>query len=315
MSKLFNVNQIIKPCSLIGLALLIAACDTGMNEQKTLEKARTYLSDGDPRAAVIELRNTLKQNRNNAEARYLFGMLSYNMGSFSNAEKELRRAEKAGWNQQETRLALAQVLATTKQFDKLLEEINDNEAWSNETRANILAFRAIADAGLNNIPQANATLDNAINLKADALHVLIIKAKFQLSSLRDGVVSNTLKQARSLYPDNSAILLLQAVQKIKDKQLVQAGDKFIEVMNRDPDKIISANGRRARVGLARIQLMANKYDAADATLKPLLQRSSNDPEVNYLVGLLAFSQKNYRVQKITFEKFSLSLQNIVKPNN
>jgi len=294
MSKLSSINQIIKHFALAGLVLFIAACDTGMNEQKTLEKARTYLNDGNPRAAVIELRNTLKQNRNNAEARYLFGTLSYNMGSFSNAEKELRRAEKAGWNQQETRLALAQVLATTKQFDRLLEEINDNETWPKKTRANILAFRAIADAGLNNIQPANLSLDKARTLKQDALHVLIITAKFQLSNLRDGTASDTLKQARSLYPDNSEILLLQAVQNIKSKQLAQAGDKFIEVINRDPDKIISANGRRARIGLARIQLMANKYDAADATLKPLLQRSSNDPEVNYLVALLAFSQKNYR---------------------
>jgi len=293
MFKPNKINKIIRLYLITGFVLLVTACDEGMSEQKMLQNARTYLQQGDPKTAAIELRNTLKQNSENGEARYLLGKLNFDMGNYTGAEKELRQAELANWDQEEVQLALAQIFIATKKYQNLLDEIADNKNWNAETRANILALRALANAGQNNIPQASNVLDRALSIKADALHVLITTAMFQLASLRDGNIAETLQKARILYPDNTDVLLLQATQQIKNHHLTQADSTFKKVISLDPVNLISTNGRRARVGLARLQINQKDYDTADATLAPLLQRNNKDPEVNYLIGMLAFGQKNY----------------------
>ena len=116
---------------------------------------------------------------------------------------------------------------------------------------------------------------------------------FQLSGMQDGDASNTLKTALSLYPENPELLLLYASSDIQNNNFTRAADTFRKIISLDPAKLITTNGRRAHIGLARLQIIGKNYDEANTTMAPLLKINGKDPEANYLSGLLAFSQGDY----------------------
>ncbi|MCG6939545.1 MAG: PEP-CTERM system TPR-repeat protein PrsT [Gammaproteobacteria bacterium] len=277
------------------ICLALVSCSTGMNEQQMLQNAKSYLSKQELMAASIELRNTLQKNRENAEARYLLGTIYMQIGDLPSAEKEFRRAELAGWDQQEIQTNIARIFITRKDFKKLLDEISIVNTWSADTQANIAAMRALAYAGLGNLVQAKTALEEGRKYSTDALYVLKTTVMFQLASVEQGDATATLQKALTLYPENSELLLLQASNRIQNDNLSQAAETFKKVISLDPPNLITANGRIAHIGLARLQIIDKNIEGANSTLARLLKRNDNDPDANYLAGLLALNQHNYDI--------------------
>lgn len=288
-----NLKRYIAYYFLAVFCLALISCDKGLNEQQMLQNAKAYMDKGELMAASIELRNTLQQNSNNAEARYLLGSINLDIGDLASAEKEFRRADLAGWNQQETQTNIARILITRKEFQKLLDEIAIEDTWSTDTKANISALRALAHTGLGQLVKAKSTLDEAIAYDADALYVLKATTILQLTGILNGDASATLAKALSIYPENPELLLLQASSNIQNDKLTQAAEAFKKIISLDPPKLITANGRIAHIGLARLQIIDKKIDEANATLAQLLKRNDKDPDANYLTGLLALNQQDY----------------------
>lgn len=294
MAPIFKLSRLFKLFLLTNFLLILMSCDNiGMNEQQMLQKAKDYLDKGELMAASIELRNTLQKNSNNAEARYILGSISLQVGDLASAEKEFRRAAMEGWSKEDTQIGLARIFIPRKEFQKLLDEIVVIDTWSNDTRANASALRALANAGLGHTTQARTILDEGRAYRKNTLYVLTTTALFQFSGIQHGDASQTLKSAISLYPNNTEILLLSAHSYIQNNKLAQAADTFRKIISLEPPILITANGRIAFIRLAHLQINEKKYDEANATLDQLLRRNNNDPEAIYLVGLLAFSQGNY----------------------
>ncbi len=293
MLNLNNLGQTIGHCLLTIAFLTIAACGQNMSEQQLLDKAKTYLDENKPKAAALELRNVLQKNNKNAEARFLLGSISLTIGDFTTAEKEFGRATLAGWDQQQIQPALASIFIATGRYQKLLDEIINQDDWSAKTRANIAAQRAMAEASLDKSELAKSTLNDARSYKADAFHVFKTTAIFQLAGLQEGDVAKTLELALSHYPDDTEFLLLLAIHNAQINKLDAAADAYKKIISNQPANLISTNIHKARIGLARLQIAENKLDKAEKTLAPLLKNNKNNPEANYLSGLISFSKKNY----------------------
>ncbi len=290
-----KLKRYIGRCFVAGICLIIISCGQGMSEQQMLENAKSYMLKGELMAASIELRNTLQKNSKNAQARYLLGTINLDIGDLASAEKEFQRAALAGWSNEETQTNIAHIFITRKEFQKLLDEIVIIDSWSAETRANISAMRAMAHAGLGHTAQAITALDKARAENANAFQVLKATAIFQLSEIEDGDSSVTLNKALSLYPENTELLLLLASERIQNNNLTQATDTFKKVISLDPANIITANGRVAHIGLARLQIIEKNYAEANSTLARLLKRNDKDPDANYLAGILALNQGDYHL--------------------
>ena len=76
----------------IAALLLVAACSKEADSQKYLESAKKASANNDTKGAVIELKNALQKNPENAEARAQLGKLYIKQGDPASAEKELRKA-------------------------------------------------------------------------------------------------------------------------------------------------------------------------------------------------------------------------------
>ena len=284
-------HHLFKSFLLASFLLIVIACDhTGMSEQQMLQNAKAHLDKGELMAASIELRNTLKKNNENAEARYLLGSINLKVGDLTSAEKEFRRAADAGWSQEAVQLQLARILISKKAFKQLLDEVNPAATWSADTRADIAGLRALAEAGLNDITNAKNTLEEGRVINKDAVQILKTTAILQKAGMLEGDASSTLENALLLHADNPEILFMHASNDIQNKNHTRAAETYSRIISLDPAKIQTANGRKARIVLTRLQIVEEDYITAETTLAPLLKISDKDPEVNYLAGLLAFTQ-------------------------
>lgn len=85
----------LRPVStMLVLALALAGC--GKSPEEHFEQAKALYVKGDSQGTILELKNTLQEQPNNAEARLLLGRTYMAQESYADALKELERAQKNG---------------------------------------------------------------------------------------------------------------------------------------------------------------------------------------------------------------------------
>ncbi len=280
------------------LCLVLSACGgPDQDDAELLQRGRAYLKDNDYNAAAIELRNALQLNPGNAEARFLLGTINMHFGDFVTAEKEFHRAGKAGWDPAESLNGIARSLLGQDAFRKVLKQVEISEDFTATEKANLLALRALAEAGLGNLQQAELVVGEAAKLDAAALQVLKVTVQLQLAQGDLDKARGTLADALERYPDQPELLLLGGSIASRSGDTAAAAAAYQRVIDLDPPGFVSVFGRNARLELAQQQILDRQLDQAEETIRPLYRRNANDPYLNYLGGVLAFSRGEYDLAK------------------
>lgn len=287
------VGRIRRVFLILLLLPLISCGNYSLDEQQLMDKADAYLADRNISAAVIELKNALQANPDNARARYLLAGLNLEFGDFATAAKEFRRAEAAGWSSAETRLGTSRALLGLGRFGELRDVAQPDDAWPAASRANLLALQAVAEAGLGDTARAAELVAQAGQLDPAALRVLMVSAQLQILDGRQDGARAILDDALARYPDNQELMLLDASTLQRAGDMESAAQRYGRVLALDPPGFITIHGRNARLQLSQLQIVAGQYAAAEATLRPLRTRNPDDPVINYLGGVLAFEQGDY----------------------
>lgn len=282
-------NNLTKTITSMVMTLQLSACsELFMDEQRMLQLALQYLEAGDINAAAIELRHTLEENAQNAEARYLLAEIYQDAGDFASAEKEYRRALSAGWDTVESTLGVLRAKLGMADLQGVLDDSETTADWPAESRAIALSLRALAHAARSDLQAAQTDLAIARELNAASVDVLKTEIQLDILSNDPQGARGHLAMALERYPDHPELLLLHAALIAQDDP-ESAQAEYRRVIELDPANFISAHGRFARLRLAKLQIVDQAYEQAGATLKPL-SRGDRDPFVNYLYGVLAFQQ-------------------------
>ena len=91
-------------------ALLYATAAPAATSEEYLQEAETYLQSGEIRAAVIQLKNALQRDPDNARARFRLGETYLKLGQGAAAAKELGRARQLGMATERVLIPLGQAL-------------------------------------------------------------------------------------------------------------------------------------------------------------------------------------------------------------
>ena len=127
MARHTRIVQRMVPLVLAAFWLSSAAtCWAAANAESVryYEDARAYLKKGDINAAAIQLKNAIRADESNVDARFDLAAIYLSRFDGANAEKELRAALAHGMARERLLIPLAQALILQNKSDALLKEID-----------------------------------------------------------------------------------------------------------------------------------------------------------------------------------------------
>jgi tetratricopeptide (TPR) repeat protein len=121
-------------------------------------------AEGDAKRSILELKNAIQKDPNSTQARFLLGQLYISAKQGSAAEKELTKARELGIDKETINIPLGEALLLTRDYKRLLEEIQPSEQTSATNKAKIMVLHGNAKLGLREWQQACDLFGQALAL-------------------------------------------------------------------------------------------------------------------------------------------------------
>jgi len=263
------------------LGLLVTGCGQHQSVDELVASAKQYRQQGNPKAAVIELKNAMQHNPDNGEVRLLLGSIYNDMGDPLSAEKEVRKAMTLGLPPARTLAPLSQALLTQGQYPKVLAE---TQAQSTGTDAAILTLRGQAYLALNDVVNATAAYSQVLKLRPDDPEALIGLARIALFKKDNAGATAYADQAVARNPQNINALLFKGEWLRSQGKFEASLAMFDQVLKLHPDQAA------ARLLRAHLEIGNKKFDAAKADIDAVRQSKHAPLQVLYAQARLDFSQ-------------------------
>jgi len=264
-------------------ASLLTACG---REDSTalLSEARAMVTAGDYKAAVIQLKNALAEDENNAEARFELGKLYFDQFDLASAEKEFRRAREAGYSSNAVNPMIARALLGQREFQRVLDEL-PIPADSSPDAATLLALRASAELGLERKEDARKTAQHALQAAPDNPEVHLALAQLALADRNADKAMQEIDQALVSDPGHLDSLQLKAALLRASGKTAEAASVYREVVRIDPRNV------NARLALSSIAVAEHKLADARKEVDIALKQSPNNLQARYAQALIDFQEK------------------------
>ncbi|GAB5450564.1 MAG: PEP-CTERM system TPR-repeat protein PrsT [Halioglobus sp.] len=273
----------------------LIACDSVTTEDR-ISAAHAYLADNDPASALIELKNVLREEPNNAEARHLSGRIHLLLGDGGSAEKELRNAISMGASPGEIQPLVAQALYLRTDYDGLLE-LNPEEPWlTPEGRATIRGLRAMAHIAKEQYDQAREELDAGFAADPKSAEVLVglgwlaaVQADFETARARA-------EEAFADEPENAEAWSLLANIERSENNLEAALEAYDRALELRPANVRDSLDRIA------VNVALGNTRPAKRQVKLLRDAHIKSDRLDYLTGVLAYQDQDFERAQRFFEK-------------
>lgn len=260
------------------LAATLFGCDN-TTPQEHIEAAELAIADSKANAAIIELKNALRKNPQNVEARALLGRTRFLQGDIEEALKDLTRAVDLGAEDMPTELA----------FLRSKTLLGDHLAVIGvlEERPNLTPEQAVAlgEAYLfaQDWTSARSYLQRGLHL-ADGLYGM---ARLAMMNNDPEQASKYAAQALDKAPKLFGAWLVKGEAELALGNAPDALEAFKQAAG------YPANRIKALTGEVRAHLLADELDSADAVVTRLVAAAKNYPYALYLQGLIKFRQADY----------------------
>ncbi|MFT4517688.1 MAG: putative PEP-CTERM system TPR-repeat lipoprotein [Halioglobus sp.] len=151
----------------IFLALGVAACTDSKTTEEHIQYAKDFREKGNLDAAVVELKNALRQSPQNAEARWLRGSIYLSTSDGAGAEKELERAVELGMDANEVAVSLMQAKLLQSKFQEVVDHAVDEASLDVDSQVKIWIMRGHANMGLEELDTAKQMYETVLALQAE----------------------------------------------------------------------------------------------------------------------------------------------------
>jgi putative PEP-CTERM system TPR-repeat lipoprotein len=244
------------------------------------------ITKGDYRAALISLRNAVRDDPNNPQARAALADVSLRLGDVLTADKEIRRAVELGLRNAKTIDLLGRILAIT---DKI-GDLNDNLVGPQDDKslqAVAMAWRGYSHMRHRRLDEAQKSFDQALALDPSLARAHLGLAQLNLGLGKRDLTLAAVEGVLSRNPQDAEALALRGELKRLGNDKEGAKKDFAEAIRLDPSNV------GARVAFASLLLDENKLDEARTEVVAALRLSPAHAVANNLYALGAFKKGEF----------------------
>lgn len=268
---------------LLAAALLLgglAGCGRLKDDAALLADARSYQARGEPKAAIIQVKNVLQRAPGDGQARLLLGQLYLEVGDAVSAEKELQRADALKMPAADVLPALGTAMVLQGHYEQALARLPDEPAqprWQ--------AVRGDALLGLQRIVAARTVFEQILRRQPACAGALLGLARIAQFERHPDAALSLADRAIAAAPAEPAAYRLRG-------ELLRMQGQF--------DPALAAFGKAAalrpqllqsRVDIVALYLQAGKLAQARAELATVRKMAPNSPQLAYQQALMDFQER------------------------
>ena len=261
------------------LSLFFVFVITGCSEKGAedyMQEAAAFTENGDPKAAVVSLKNAVQESPRLASARFELGKVHLALSSFDEASKELSRALEYGYAENQVIPLLAEALARSGANVALSELSYDASLLTREEQIEVGARKVASLLELDKAPEALALVEELLLIDADTTYKGMLKG-YQFIIAEDYVEAlNTLKEVLAGDTLNRDAISLTARLYILTGDIENATNLYEEYITVAQDDI------QAKFALVNILMQQNQSERAEKYIDELLEINSNNGMLNQL---------------------------------
>jgi len=274
--------------AVILLGALLAGCGEDLSPREYIDRALSHRADGEHRAAIIELRNALREQPDHGAARALLGRIYVEIEDMPAAEKELRRALELGVSSEDLIIDLGVALLRQGSPEQVLEEVRVRGDWPDELRAAGHGLRARAHVAQGDHLRAREALNHAEETGVRALQVALGEIALARALGRTDEARRRADEAVENYPESVAAWRAKARLAFMRGDVAtgrEAASRAIE---------LAANPAEDYLLRARLRVAEGDLEGAREDLSALGNDRAGHPRVRFIRALIAWAEEEYK---------------------
>lgn len=264
-------------------ALSISACSPDKTSEEYISAAKVNLNNSDNNAALISLKNAVRKDLKNAEARMLLGSLYLNMGDAESGEKEFKRALDLNGDVENVLPKLLKAFNLQSKNKDTLSLIEKYEVLTPE----ILLYQALAYNKLDQKDNARLSIARANDISTESIYSQLGQAYLKADMLDvDGALEN-IDKILATDPTMAEALILKGQLHFSKKEYKSAIEAFNEYHRLLPQNV------QIRLFLANAYVKSEQFEQANGHLDFLLKLSPEHPFINQLKGVVYYQNADF----------------------
>lgn len=288
--------------------ILVSACSDNESAQTYISKAESFIAEKESSAAIISLKNAIKVDAKNAQARFLLGQLYLSVGDAEKATKELERANKLKFDADKVLPLLARAYMLTESDDDILA-LSSQEKSLSTAKTQYLAYKTIAALRTGDNELAEKTVEAVLSISQVDSFSMLANAYLEFSKQKIARASTLVERVLTATPNNIDALMLQGKIATVEKNYPLAIDSFQKYATLQP------NSGKVQLFIADALIKNGQYEEAEKIADSILAKIPTQPFLQYIKAMARFEDKDYKVasslanQSLNsgFNSFSLKL--------
>jgi putative PEP-CTERM system TPR-repeat lipoprotein len=280
------ISRLITFLSCLTLVLLLAGCaeDDKLSAAEHSTRAEQLLSEGDLNAAIIEIKNALRDDPKNPDVRWLAGQIYLANGQSAAAEQQFTTALELGLSRADGDLLLVRSWIAQGELEKALEHFEANDLNSLTDEGKVLFAELLLKMG--EIVRAEEVFLPLTKTSSEKVAAQIGLAKIAVSRGNIDLANTYTRAALEAKPDNPFANMIAGEIAVSQERFVEA-EKHFAIAAADPRAELLA-----RLGMTRVQLANGDWSAAATALEEIALSTPDLPLVHYLLALAYYQQNN-----------------------
>jgi len=270
-----------------------------------VDDAMERLQQSDPQAAIIQLKNALREDPENVEARRLLGEIHLDFQRFQEAAKELKRVHETAPGA-DIVILLGRALLGQGKMDEALELVNQADVSDGDQRRALTLLKAEALLSLKRTEEARETL--AAEIEANPLNIDISLTDARISLAEGDVAAARVKVGRALEIDPESIHAWMLDVQIKNRE-GRYGDALTSL---DKLEELAPGNDRIKVMRAEILVRRAKFDDAERMVTEVLGRQPNDIAANFLLATVQSNKGELTEADATLRKIADVTRDVIE---